>query len=119
MIDSEGEVRIMDFGIAVVATELRGTETVRGTPAYMAPEQLAGSEISPRSDIYALGLVLYELCTGKRPVDISDPQALLRLRQSAPPRVPSALVPDLAPGARARDSPVPGSQIRTGDRHRR
>jgi len=95
MIDGEGEVRIMDFGIAVVATELRGTETLRGTPAYMAPEQLAGSEISPQSDIYALGLVLYELCTGKRPVDGSDPQALLRLRQSAPPIAPSALVPDL------------------------
>ncbi len=93
MIDGEGEVRIMDFGIAVVATELHGTETVRGTPAYMAPEQLAGSEISPRSDIYALGLVLYELCTGKRPVDISDPRPCfvcararrqLRRRRSCP-----------------------------------
>jgi len=95
MIDGEGEVRIMDFGIAVVATEVRGTETLRGTPAYMAPEQLAHGEVSPRSDIYALGLVLYELCTGKRPADGSDWPVLLRLRQRAPPIVPSALVPDL------------------------
>ncbi|HET9266729.1 MAG TPA: protein kinase [Vicinamibacterales bacterium] len=97
MIDDDGEVRIMDFGIAVVAAELRGTETLRGTPAYMAPEQLVGRDISAQSDIYALGLVLYELCTGKRPVDASDRQELLRLRQSAPPVKPSALVPDLDP----------------------
>jgi eukaryotic-like serine/threonine-protein kinase len=97
MVDDEGEIRIMDFGIAVVASELRGPETVRGTPAYMAPEQLVGRDVSAQSDIYALGLVLYELCTGKRPVDASDRQELLRLRQSAPPVKPSALVPDVSP----------------------
>jgi serine/threonine protein kinase len=91
MVDDDGEVRIMDFGVAVVAAELRDTETVRGTPAYMAPEQLVGRDISAQSDIYALGLVLYELCPGKRPVDASDRQDLLRLRQSAPPMKPSAI----------------------------
>ena len=97
MVDDEGEIRIMDFGIAIVASELRASDTVRGTPAYMAPEQLAGRDVSAQSDIYALGLVLYELCTGKRPVDASDRQELLRVRQSAPVVKPSALVPDLAP----------------------
>jgi tetratricopeptide (TPR) repeat protein len=97
MIDDDGEVRIMDFGIAVVAADLRGAETVRGTPQYMAPEQLVGRDVSAQSDIYALGLVLYELCTGKRPVDGADREELLRLRQSAPPVKPSALVPDLDP----------------------
>ena len=97
MVDDDGEIRLMDFGIAVVASELRGTETVRGTPAYMAPEQLVGRDISPRSDVYALGLVLYELCTGQRPMAIADRQALLRLRQSAPAVKPSALVPDVDP----------------------
>ncbi len=66
MLDGRGQVVITDFGLAGVADEIRGNEIRSGTPAYMAPEQLAGKEVSPRSDIYALGLVLYEVFTGKR-----------------------------------------------------
>jgi predicted Ser/Thr protein kinase len=66
MIDSQGKVVIMDFGLAGVADQIRGLEIRAGTPAYMSPEQLAGREVSIRSDIYALGLVLYEMFTGKR-----------------------------------------------------
>src|SRR6202049_4331016 len=66
MLDGRGQVVITDFGLAGVADNIRGAEVRSGTPAYMSPEQLAGKEVSTRSDIYALGLVLYEVFTGKR-----------------------------------------------------
>ena len=64
MIDSRGDARIMDFGLALAAGEDDGT--ISGTPAYMAPEQLEGEAATVQSDLYALGLVMYELLTGKR-----------------------------------------------------
>ncbi len=64
MIDSSGDARIMDFGLALAAGEDDGT--ISGTPAYMAPEQLEGAPATVQSDLYALGLVMYELFTGKR-----------------------------------------------------
>jgi serine/threonine-protein kinase len=66
MIDGRGQVLIMDFGLAAIAEQVEGAEVRNGTPAYMAPEQLAGREVTERSDIYALGLVLYEMFTGQR-----------------------------------------------------
>ena len=69
MMNKRGDVVIMDFGLAAIADQLSGAEVRNGTPAYMAPEQLRGAEVTARSDIYALGLVLYELFTGKRPYD--------------------------------------------------
>ncbi len=66
MIDGRGQVLITDFGLAGVAGEIEGAEVRNGTPAYMAPEQLAGKEVSAKSDLYALGLVLYEVFTGKQ-----------------------------------------------------
>src|SRR5579872_7092483 len=66
MLNGRGQVVITDFGLAGVADNIRGPEVRSGTPAYMAPEQLAGKEVSTLSDIYALGLVLYEIFTGKR-----------------------------------------------------
>lgn len=67
MIDGRGEVLITDFGLAGIAGSIQDTRS--GTPAYMAPEQREGREVSVRSDIYSLGLVLHELFTGKRPDD--------------------------------------------------
>jgi tRNA A-37 threonylcarbamoyl transferase component Bud32 len=64
MVDSHGDARIMDFGLALAAGEDDGT--ISGTPAYMAPEQLQGGPATIQSDLYALGLVMYELFTGKR-----------------------------------------------------
>ncbi|MGH7725846.1 MAG: serine/threonine-protein kinase [Candidatus Eiseniibacteriota bacterium] len=95
MLDGRGRARITDFGIATAA-EFVGAETEWGTPAYMAPEQLEGKPASPRTDIYALGIVVYEMLTGRRPFDGSVP----RDRGSgadtgaAPP---SSLVPGLDP----------------------
>jgi serine/threonine-protein kinase len=66
MLDGRGQVVITDFGLAGVAGQIQGAEVRSGTPAYMAPEQLAGKEVSTRSDIFSLGLVLYEVFTGKR-----------------------------------------------------
>jgi len=58
MIDGRGQVLITDFGLAGLIGQVEGGEIRNGTPAYMAPEQLAGKEVSVRSDLYALGLVL-------------------------------------------------------------
>jgi hypothetical protein len=66
MIDGKGRVRITDFGLAGFAEQICGNEVMAGTPAYMSPEQFAGKEVTTKSDIYALGLVLYEIFTGKR-----------------------------------------------------
>jgi serine/threonine-protein kinase len=64
MLDGKGHVRITDFGLAGMVEQIRDTRS--GTPAYMSPEQRAGKEVTPRSDIYALGIVLCELLTGER-----------------------------------------------------
>src|SRR6266567_2970563 len=77
MMNKRGEVVIMDFGLAAIADQLSGAEARNGTPAYMSPEQLKGSAVTVRSDIYALGLVLYELFTGKRPFEAKTVRQLL------------------------------------------
>jgi serine/threonine-protein kinase len=93
MLDGSGKVRITDFGLAGVAGEaLRA-----GTPAYMAPEQLAGGDVTVKSDIYALGLVLYEIFTGQRALDAKNLAELIRRREQAEIVTPSARVRDLSP----------------------
>jgi uncharacterized OB-fold protein len=99
MVDSRGEVRITDFGLAAIAQQLQnagdGMEIRNGTPAYMAPEQLAGREVSAQSDIYALGLVLYEMFTGKQPFEAGTLAEMTRLREQSRLTNPSTLVPEL------------------------
>ncbi len=98
MVDERGDVRITDFGIAALAEEVSGREAMAGTPAYMSPEQLEGSELTVRSDIYSLGLVLYEVFTGQKAFEAAGLPELLRLRRSdTTPTSPSQLVPDLDP----------------------
>ncbi|HEX3131597.1 MAG TPA: serine/threonine-protein kinase [Thermoanaerobaculia bacterium] len=92
MIDRRGRVRITDFGVAALAGELSG-EPRAGTPAYMAPEQVSGGEITVRSDLYSLGLVLYEMFSGRRPFRQED-------RERTRPAMPlSQLVGDMDPAA--------------------
>ncbi|MBW3565312.1 MAG: serine/threonine protein kinase [Acidobacteria bacterium] len=66
MVDGRGNAIITDFGLAALATDLEEREELAGTPAYMAPEQLAGQPATTKTDLYALGLVLYEMFTGRR-----------------------------------------------------
>jgi predicted Ser/Thr protein kinase len=101
MLDGRGQVVVTDFGLAGLTDDIRGNEIRSGTPAYMAPEQLAGKEVSVRSDIYALGLVLYEVFTGKRAftekstTPASDRGERTSSRPS--PSRPSSVVKDLDP----------------------
>jgi len=97
MIDGRGKVRITDFGLACLSDELRSSELHAGTPAYMAPEQLARKEVSARSDIYALGLVLYEIFTGRRAFQAASLTDLIRLHQRAHPAKPSNYTSDVDP----------------------
>ena len=97
MIDGRGQVLLTDFGLAGIASEIEHNEVRNGTPLYMAPEQLVGQEVTARSDIYSLGLVLYELFTGKRPFEATTLADLVRMRSTAPPLTPTTLVHDLDP----------------------
>jgi serine/threonine-protein kinase len=97
MIDGRGQLLIMDFGLAEIAQKIAGQEVRHGTPAYMAPEQLTGKEVSVRSDIYSLGLVLYELFTGRRAFEASTLAELIRLREHTTPLSLGSLVQELDP----------------------
>ncbi|MBZ5499989.1 MAG: serine/threonine protein kinase [Acidobacteriia bacterium] len=97
MIDGRGHVRITDFGLAVAAGEEVPAGDVSGTPAYMAPEQFAGKGASVQSDIYALGLVLYELYTGRRAFDAKSLAELRAKKEGAPPAAPSEITSDIDP----------------------
>ena len=97
MVDGRGRARIMDFGLAVAGTEGEGEGETSGTPAYMAPEQFAGKGASVRSDLYALGLVLYELFTGKRAFDAVTIAGYRKKHAEQTPTLPSAVLPDFDP----------------------
>ena len=97
MLDGRGRAVMMDFGLAGIAEQIQGYDVRSGTPAYMAPEQLAGKEVTERSDIYSLGLVLYEIFTGKRAFDATALADLVRQRNEQPISAPSTWVKDLDP----------------------
>ena len=97
MLDGAGKIRITDFGLAGIAASIQGSDIRAGTPAYMAPEQLGGKEVTAKSDIYSLGLILYEILTGKRAFDAATLPELMKLRESGTITNPSTLVRDLDP----------------------
>jgi serine/threonine-protein kinase len=97
MLDGMGRVRITDFGLAVAAGEEAPGAEVAGTPAYMAPEQLAGKGATVRSDIYALGLVLYEIYTGKPAFRATSIAELREQKEHHTPTAPSELQPGIDP----------------------
>jgi serine/threonine-protein kinase len=90
MVSKTGIVKVMDFGIArVVESELTRTGSVMGTPAYMSPEQVNGERIDARSDIFSLGVILYELLTGKKPFAGETVSAMMFAIIQANPLQPS------------------------------
>jgi predicted Ser/Thr protein kinase len=97
MLDGRGQVVVTDFGLAGLVDQIAGSDVRSGTPAYMAPEQLEGKEVNVKTDIYSLGLVLYEIFTGKRAFSVESLPELVRVRSESAPSKPSSLVKDLDP----------------------
>ena len=98
MIDEHGNARITDFGLAGLAEEFKADEIGAGTPAYMSPEQIDGRELTVKSDIYSLGLVLYELFTGKQAFEAATVGELINLRRSnTSPTTPASIVKGFDP----------------------
>src|SRR4051812_4059677 len=107
LVDADRHVQLVDFGIArsvgagpSSSAESAGGKTARprqviGTLRYMAPEQLAGSDVDSRSDLFALGLVLHELLTGRPVYSASEPAELVAAQQAGPPPPPAGTPPDL------------------------
>jgi beta-lactam-binding protein with PASTA domain/predicted Ser/Thr protein kinase len=98
LVDAEGRVKVTDFGIARAGTsQMTETGSIVGTAQYLSPEQARGGEVDPRSDLYSLGVVLYELLTGKTPFDGDTPVEIAMKHLSTTPKPPSKLRPEIPP----------------------
>ncbi len=95
LVEPNGRVKLMDFGIARITTgaTVAGDEGLVGTLAYMSPEQFEGKRVDPRADIYALGIILYEMFTGAHPFPADSTPALIKSHLHDPPAPPSQLEP--------------------------
>lgn len=96
MIDGRGKARLTDFGLAGLESELK-EGAIAGTPAYMSPEQITGQELTTKSDIYSLGLVLYEIFTGKRAFAGDTINELIRQHRTTTPTNPSEHLKEIDP----------------------
>lgn len=99
MLDETGNLRIMDFGLSKsnLVTKMTTMGTVIGTLGYVAPEQITGTQIDHRVDIFALGVILYELLTGQLPFNGENEMALIHAIFNTVPAVPSSVRPDISP----------------------
>jgi serine/threonine protein kinase/Flp pilus assembly protein TadD len=97
MIDKDGNVRIMDFGIArsIEAKDITETGMIIGTPEYMSPEQVTGEDEDSRSDVYSLGIILYEMLTGSLPFEGKTPVSIALKHQREAPKNPKELNPQI------------------------
>jgi serine/threonine protein kinase len=100
---SDGRPKVSDFGIARAsdATHLTRTGVLMGTPEYMAPEQAEGRPVDHRTDLYALGVLLYEMLTGRAPFQGTTPHATLHAVIYEPPPPPHQIMPGLSPAVEA------------------
>jgi|SRR5579863_3424036 len=101
LITEDGKIKIMDFGIALDESARRltwsGLSSTIGTPDYMAPEQVSGRRGDARTDIYALGTILYEMLTGHLPFEAPNVYGMMRAKTNQDPRPPTQYIPDLDP----------------------
>ena len=98
LVDREGRARVADFGIARAgASEITQTGSVLGTAQYLSPEQAQGLETSATSDLYSIGVILYEALTGRVPFEAESPVAVALKQISETPRRPSELNPQVPP----------------------
>jgi eukaryotic-like serine/threonine-protein kinase len=99
LIDAEGRVRVADFGIARAGenSDITATGSVMGTAQYISPEQAQGKPTTPRSDIYSIGVILYEALTGRVPFEGESAVAVALKQVSEAPRRPSAINPNIPP----------------------
>lgn len=97
MLTENGKLKVLDFGIARLLGSARMTRAgnIIGTLEYMAPEQVKGQETDARSDIYALGMMLYEVLTGKTPFDTENEFELMKLQTEETPKSPREINPDI------------------------
>lgn len=128
LVDDRGRPRLADFGLTVIGSDATGGQ-MAGTPLYMAPEQLHGARATVQSDLYALGLVLYETFTGRRPFSGDSIDELASARSAGPAMRPSACVegipPELddtivhclapEPGARPRSATALAGSLKSSD----
>jgi serine/threonine protein kinase len=104
LIDTHGDCYLTDFGLAKVVQDsihLTASGTGIGTPAYMSPEQAQGKQVDERSDVYSLGVMLYEMVTGRVPFEADAPMAVVLKHITDAPPPPSELRPGLSPGLEA------------------
>ncbi len=99
LIDDEGRARVADFGIARGGenSDITATGSVMGTAQYLSPEQAQGKPTTPRSDIYSIGVILYEALTGRVPFEGDSAVAVALKQVSEAPRRPSVINPDVPP----------------------
>ncbi len=100
LLDDGGGVFITDFGIARILGEGSGTITTQGvvgTPSYMSPEQARAEPLDGRSDVYSLGVMLFELATGRRPFESDTPYSIAIMHVTMPPPPPRQFEPDISP----------------------
>lgn len=101
MLTTDGRAKVTDFGIARAYTAMPSTgeraDVVWGSPQYYAPEQAAGAAPTPASDVYSIGVMLYEMLAGRLPFESSDPLRLAQMRQTTPPPPLHALNPSISP----------------------
>ena len=98
MVQPDGNVKVMDFGIARAKNSVKTqTSSVLGTAHYISPEQAQGKELTPASDIYSLGIVLYEAATGKLPFDGPDAISVAMKQVNDTPLLPSEINPEIDP----------------------